>query len=107
MEQEERVLERVRARRDQLLAEEAGNECRWFYLSFADEDGFKGGCFVLAPGFASAVERARALGLNPGGGVRGAELLAGKVPPSEMQNRLLSMADLEANGGAVRWGPAS
>jgi hypothetical protein len=95
--------EAILKRRDQLLAEERSNECRWFYLSFADERGFKGSCFVLAPGFASAVERARALGLNPGGEVRGAELLAGNVPPSEMQNRLLSMADLEADGGAVRW----
>jgi hypothetical protein len=77
---------------------ERGNECQWFWLSFADEDGFKGGCFVLAPGFASAVERARDLGLNPGGEVVGTPI---KAPPLELQNRLLSESDLESHGGAV------
>ncbi len=57
---------------------------------------------MLAPGFASAVERARDLGLNLGGEVLGLELQA--APPPEMQNRLLSKSDLEASGGAVPMG---
>jgi hypothetical protein len=95
--------EAILKRRRELVAGERGNECRWFYLSFADEGGFKGGCWVLAPGFATAVERAHDLGINPGGEVRGSAAPLGVVPELKMQNRLLSMADLEADGGAVKW----
>jgi hypothetical protein len=91
--------ESILKRRKELLAGEQGSECRWYWLSFADEKGFKGGCFVLAPGFVSAVERARDLGLSPGGEVIG--IAANTAPPPEMQNRLLSEGDLEASGGAV------
>lgn len=94
--------EAIARRREELLAGERGKACRWFWLSFADHGGFKGGCFVLAPGFVSAVERARDLGINPGGEVVG--VAVNSVPALEMQNKLLSKADLEATGGAVPMG---
>jgi hypothetical protein len=94
--------EAILNRRAELLAEERNNECRWFWLSFADKAGFRGGCFVFAPGFMTAVERARALELNPGGEVVG--VAVNEVPPPEWQNRLLTKADMEAGGGWVRIG---
>lgn len=40
-----------------------------YWLSFADESGNLGGCFVRANSPLEAVERAHELGVNPGGEV--------------------------------------
>ena len=42
-----------------------------FWLSFADEDGFRGAAFVEAEDLIAAVRRAHLLGINPGGQVLG------------------------------------
>ncbi len=47
---------------------------RWWWLSFADEDGFRGVCIVRARGLVPAIARTHLLGINPGGEVQGAEL---------------------------------
>ena len=41
------------------------------WLSFADEKGWKGGCFIEAMDFKKAVEIATRLGVNPGGEIKG------------------------------------
>lgn len=41
----------------------------WWYLSFAGEDGWLGGCFVRATGIADAVTKAHEAQCNPGGEV--------------------------------------
>ena len=42
-----------------------------WWLSFADEDGWKGGCFIEAQHFENAVVIATGLGINPGGEIQG------------------------------------
>tara|TARA_Y100000310_G_scaffold303340_1_gene341614 strand:- start:776 stop:1099 length:324 start_codon:yes stop_codon:yes gene_type:complete len=51
---------------------EAGETHVW-YLSFADDDGFRGAVFTIAYGFTDAVLKAAELGINPGGQARGWE----------------------------------
>lgn len=90
-----------KARRDKLLAEEAGKPVRYWYLSFADA-GFKGAIIVRARGFTSAVHLTHDLGINPGGQVQGYEIppdLEQKIPPDSV-NRLLSKDELEKLFGA-------
>jgi len=75
-----------------LIAEERRHTPRWHFLSFADGTRFLGGAIVRSHGFLTAVERATALGLNPGGDVlccpiRRKDLW--RVPPG-LRNRLLS-----------------
>jgi hypothetical protein len=59
------------------LAEEGDG---WFYLSFADEDGFRGACFVAGNNIGQAAHTAHVLGINPGGQVRG----MGPLSPTEL-----------------------
>lgn len=67
------------ARHAQLIIDELANpEEGIHWLSFADPDRpegdqFLGVCIVKARGFLLAVEKARALGINPGGEVQGIE----------------------------------
>lgn len=75
-------------------------------LSFADADGFEGGCFVEveatseAAGMVAAVERARSLGIERGDDALGVRLTpedAARVRP--YLNRLLTLAEMEAAAG--------
>lgn len=88
----------------------------WYYLSFADETGFKGGCYVevlpnipipefaqgkgsIADDLARAITQAHRLGINPGGQVKALgplpdEGMAEHVP-MKMRNRLLSREEIE------------
>lgn len=101
--------EQLLARRNKLLLAEASKPERWWWLSFADEAGFRGGVVIRARGFVSAVELARARGLNPGGEVKGYELDDNaQYPPERFANRLLSKEEIEAEmGGAVKWPPTA
>ena len=45
-----------------------------WWLSFADDDGFLGGCFIEAADMLDAVTKTHRLGINPGGEAMGAEL---------------------------------
>lgn len=69
----------------------------WFYCSFADDErgGFLGAVIVEASCIQSAANRARSLGINPGGGVLGKQLGTDEVPPEGLRNRLLSHADVD------------
>lgn len=85
-----------RARIAQLIANELSDpkNAGVYYLSFADEDGFRGGVFIEAHGVVSAAEKASELGINPGGEVA----CWGPVPPpvDSAMNRLLSKEEVKA-----------
>jgi hypothetical protein len=48
----------------------------WWWLSFADDDGFLGACIVEAPDVVQAAIQAFRHGCNPGG-----EVVGVKIPP--------------------------
>lgn len=50
------------------MAHERGK--RWYYLSFADDGGFRGGACIAADDDIEAVRESWRQGLNPGGDVR-------------------------------------
>lgn len=80
------------------LAEERG-PLRWWYLSYADEKGFRGVVVIEAHGFTEACLLSARRHLSPGGEVVGVDLLGApedKMPPMTHRNRLLSRADLES-----------
>lgn len=71
----------------------------WFWLSFADPGKPRGSQFlgvviVLAPDFLGAVRKAHALGLNPGGEVRGYPMPAPPEPKHRDRLLLPGSADL-------------
>jgi hypothetical protein len=76
---------------------------RWFYLSFADADGWRGGCYVRAGSAEAAVNRAHRLGIHPGGDVvRNIAIedeLLDKIVPAGDRERLLNAGEVE---GALR-----
>lgn len=98
------------------------NEAPWFWLSFCDDTGFKGGCYVQSNGgvsramepvnkapdammLARALRKAHELGINPGGSVMSLGPVSPaefeqQVPP-ELRNVLLSKEDLKRIGGFV------
>lgn len=71
-----------------------------WYLSFANETGFLGGCFVEAKGASTATHRAHQLGINPGGEVLARESDPEKVPV-DVRNRLLTKDQLTEVFGAL------
>ena len=86
----------------------------WFWLSFADDDGFRGGCYVQADGsphalfplnkdpFVLAIGKAHELGINPGGQVSGfGPLPEDRLPGIGLRNVLLTKDDLKRIGGYV------
>ncbi|SRR5579875_4219716 len=68
----------------------------WYYLSFANEFRFLGAAIVWARGLHTAVERARQLGIHPGGQVACWSIPKEDVHrvPADMRNRLLSEAEV-------------
>jgi hypothetical protein len=84
-----------KARRAQLLTDELGQPLRWFYLSFADDDGFHGAVIVEARGEAHALQQCHRLGINPGGQVALFAVPEDAPLPDAAKNRLLSKEDLE------------
>lgn len=62
------------------------------YVSYADDDGFRGAVLVEAADIVEACWRARALGISPGGQALGFGPFEGQ-PPHPM-NRLLSKEEL-------------
>lgn len=75
------------------MAEIAAGELGLWWLSFADDTGFRGVVIVEAYGFTDALAISRDKGLNPGGEVQG-----WRVDPTDhpegMRNRLLKKPDL-------------
>lgn len=99
----ELTKEQFDARVEELLREESTKEPQWWWLSFADNRGWLGGICVFASGITSAVLRTHQLGINPGGECRATPLPPGTVPSEDWQERLLSRADLDADGGSIKW----
>jgi hypothetical protein len=84
-----------KARRAQILTDELSQPLRWFYLSFADDDGFRGAVIIEARGQAHALQATHKLGINPGGQVMTWEIREGAPLPEAVKNRLLSKEDLD------------
>jgi len=76
--------------------EERGELSLW-WLSFADEDGFRGVVILEAYGFADAMRRSHEAGLNPGGEVKGFRVDPADHPEA-LRNRLLKKSDLAGFG---------
>ena len=81
----------IAARRDALRAEELSGQEHTCYISFA-KDVFLGGCYVTAYGPITAIEKAHALGINPGG--EAMVFLEEDSIPYHKMNRLLSREEL-------------
>jgi hypothetical protein len=62
--------ERRRAGLQRMLADESNKAPYWHYLSFADERGFLGVCWIKAGGLLDACRIAHTRGCNPGGEVK-------------------------------------
>jgi hypothetical protein len=89
-------------RAEQMIADEqrkSKRKTRIYYLSFADEGGFRGAMWIRAVGPMSAIRRSHVLGINPGGEVLIAELPydAGpnELPPADQYDKLHDLASLE------------
>lgn len=82
-----------------ILEERRAGVQKWFYLSYADQDGFRGGLYTQAYGFVEATTRAAQTGISPGGEVYAIECPKQKLPAPEFRERLLTKAQLEAATG--------
>lgn len=71
----------------------------WYWLSFADDLGFRGVVILEADSFDGALTKSHRAGVNPGGEVQGFLLPAFAVPPTEFRNRLLDKEGATAAGG--------
>ena len=73
-----------------------------WYLSFGSPDTgkFLGACFIYADSIVDAASKARHIGCNPGGEVKGMTVHPSPVDPL-MYNRLLSRVELEEYFGSV------
>jgi hypothetical protein len=94
----------LKARYDKLLAEEAAQPEKWWWMSFVGEEGFRGGILTRAPGFLSAVAKVNILGLSPGGEIKGVDVVSMPEEFKQYADRLLSKEDLERfMGGTRKW----
>lgn len=91
MNYDEERQHRILARLTQELVSDG--PMRWWYLSFATDDGFRGGCFLEAQGEGLAILRSHELGINPGGQVLIIEA-GDHLPPEDMRNRLLTRSEV-------------
>lgn len=78
---------------------------QFWYLSFATNRDFLGGCVVKAADPAAAIERANDLGINPGGQVLGIPM--GKSSGIFPADRLISKEEIASMGGYRRLGDVS
>lgn len=68
---------------------------RWHYLSFATDEGFRGGCIVRGADVVESSKEAWRLGCNPGGQVLGAPIPEDAMPPERFRERLLQKAEID------------
>jgi hypothetical protein len=74
-----------------MFEKELQDESGWWYLSFADDEGFLGVCWVKARGLIEATQIAYRLKINPGGEVLAIPLPNGiGEPPADSAYRLYS-----------------
>lgn len=95
-----------KARVAKIQAEEAQKPVKWWYLSFAGEEGFRGGLFLKGRGFADCIRESHNLGLNPGGEVMIMEVpKRNGLPAANYRYKLLDKKELQAafreKGGIV------
>jgi len=72
-------------------------DTQWWWLSFAEDDGFRGVAIVQGQDMAAAIARAHLLKINPGGQVAGwpiPEEFLDQHVPGEFRNRLLSRQEV-------------
>jgi hypothetical protein len=71
----------------------------FWWLSFADDDGFRGVVIVEASSFMDAVMMTHVFGINPGGEARGWEVPERELHkiPEHHVGRLLSIEELRAH----------
>ena len=99
------------ARLENLVSKELSDShgiMSWWYLSYADDDGFRGGLYIRAYGPVSAATRAKIEGMSPGGQVRIVGPLPEDdperpLPPQGYRERLLTLAELRSFAPMVRW----
>lgn len=58
----------------------------WYYISFADDDGFLGGCYVEAVHEHNAIMVATLRGINPGGEAK----IIGALPREMVEEHVLA-----------------
>ncbi len=68
---------------------------KMFWLSFADDNGFRGAVIVHANDFLEAVMEANLHSINPHGECQGVEIPVGHVIPDKWKYRLLDRAECE------------
>jgi hypothetical protein len=73
---------------------------KWWWLSYADDAGFRGGLIVFSSDFLGACVVAKALHLSPGGQVVGKELPDHNLGPFEAY-RVYSKQELDDMGQTV------
>lgn len=79
----------------ELWNEEMQNDIGWWYLSFARENNFLGGCFVEAQGILTAAFKANQLHINPHDcQVAGWALRELPAPYKDLTNKLLTKEEL-------------
>ncbi len=89
----------------ELVQEELlNNPLQLWYLSYATEEKFLGGIFVLAFGPVSAVMRVQAEGLSPGGEVMMVQVPREKRPDHKYWNRLMTKEEIQAANPNDKWG---
>lgn len=68
----------------------------WWYLSFADDDGFRGAAIVEADTMLEAVRQTNVIGINPHGEVCGVRYPDDvPLPDTKYLNRLLTKEDVQ------------
>lgn len=89
------------AKTAELVAEETDQPLQWFWLSFADKEGFKGVIVIQAQGIMTALFKCSAMNINPGGQVQSISIPTGQYIPNEAKNRLLSLAEIKQYFGEI------
>ena len=87
-----------------LLAEEGKKPLRWWYLSYAAEEGFRGGVYIQAHGPTEATYLSRHRHLSPGGEVLILMVPAEHLPEEKYRNRLLTKDEVQAANPDERCG---
>lgn len=80
---------------NKLLAEEAKEPLRWWYLSYAKEEGFQGAIIIQAHGMVEACYLSKHRNISPGGEVWCHPIPDEHLPAPEHRNRLLTKAELD------------
>jgi len=70
----------------------------WWWLSYADDDGFNGAIICKGNDLIDAVTQCKRMGLDLHGQVLGVPFPSGLTPPSMFVERILSKSECDAFG---------